>query len=136
MPRPREEEKHFGDGGLLPGVDHNTSVNTTVEAEAVQGDDVTKAGTNGMADQGGGKAGVIRKDIDMSGGWDDVEDCSMASMEAVPTSCDRPHELLEALGASLETVQCQIEINEHAAVSKRSKKLSAMDEGFLLESRC
>ena len=51
-------------------------------------------------------------------------------MQAALTSCDRLHELLEALETILETVQCQIEINEHVVASMKSKKLlGVMDDG-------
>ena len=77
-------------------------MSTTVDAAAVEGDADTKAGTDGIADQGGGKTVVIRKDGDKSGCVADVEDCGVASMEVAPASCDKPHKLLEELEHVLE----------------------------------
>ena len=85
---------------------------TTVEGDA--------DGTDVIADQDGGKTVVTRENGDESGCCACVEVCSTANMEVAPTCCDEPHELLQALGHVLESVQI---------LSVVSKKLGAIDEG-------
>ena len=79
-------------------------VSTTADAVAVEGDADTRAGTDGIPDQDESKTVVTRKEGDKSGCCAGVEDCSTASLEVAPTSCDEPHELLEASEHVLESV--------------------------------
>ena len=64
---------------------------------ASEGEVATTAGTDGSADEGGGKAdalGRTRRRVDKNMCCADIEACSTASEDEAPVACGRRHELL------------------------------------------
>ena len=86
--------------------------------------------------QAGGKAVVVRKELTRVRAGLTLKTAARPPVWRLllrpvtnRTSCWTLEALLEALEATLKTVQCQIVINEHVVASKKSKKLGGMEVG-------